>query len=278
MPMTFTLPLTLTLFLGYCLICYVANQSRQKIVSIAMICVLAATVLSLSAGFSIYITKAAKIDIRDFGYIQFRPYFLVFLLIISIVYAAALHPRESLCLIYGFAYALLFPAMFVVLPVYGVANMLDQSWGTREAGSHGCCQVPEEEEDNTRFTNYDIKVSSLKELASTPSGHIEQVFWNNLITTYIGNDVNKGKSSDVLSHDLHHLRGLTMSGLIVCNFLWFICLSVLYAFAGSDVICYSVAAIFSFSLVVQLVGLTCFKLNNYIERNLKKNVKDYVKK
>ncbi|KAK0068759.1 chitin synthase chs-2-like isoform X2 [Biomphalaria pfeifferi] len=275
-PMTWTLPVALAIFLGYCLVSCLAQHDKQKIVSILMISLLAATVFILSTGFILYIVNCISTDVQDLGYIQFRPYFLVFLLIIAIVYAAALHPKESQCLIYGFAYAMLFPAMFVVLPVYGVANMLDQSWGTREAGSHGCCQSPEEEEEDT-FTNYDIKVSSLQELSSTPGGDTEHTFWNNLINVYIGNDVNKGKPNHQLTDDLHSLRGRTMLGLTISNFLWFICLSLLYAFAGSDVICYCVAAIFSFSLVIQLIGLTCFKFDNLIESSLNTNVNDVIK-
>lgn len=71
-------------------------------------------------------------DLQMWGSVQFRPYFLVFILVIAIVYAALLHPREIYSLVYGLAYALLFPAMFVILPVYALSNMTDQSWGTRE--------------------------------------------------------------------------------------------------------------------------------------------------
>ena len=66
------------------------------------------------------------------GSVQFRPYFLVFFLVVSIIYAALLHPKESLSLGYGLVYSVLFPAMFIILPAYSLANMLDQSWGTRE--------------------------------------------------------------------------------------------------------------------------------------------------
>lgn len=77
-------------------------------------------------------------DIDTWGSVQFQPYFLVFILITCIVYAAVLHPHESFSLVYGLAYALLFPAMFVILPAYAIANMFDQSWGTREVMSFFC--------------------------------------------------------------------------------------------------------------------------------------------
>ena len=63
---------------------------------------------------------------------QFQPYFLVLVLIGGTVYAALLHPGEGMTLLYGLVYAAIFPAMFLSLPVYSIANMVDTSWGTRE--------------------------------------------------------------------------------------------------------------------------------------------------
>lgn len=63
---------------------------------------------------------------------QFRPYLLVPILVGGTVYAALLHPGEWLHLVYGLLYAILFPSMFIILPVYAIANMVDQSWGTRD--------------------------------------------------------------------------------------------------------------------------------------------------
>ncbi|CAL1537716.1 unnamed protein product [Lymnaea stagnalis] len=274
MPLTLTLPVAVGVFLLYCLVCCVASQGKQKMISIALTSVMAVTVLSLSVGFILYVVNAIQRDVQDYGYGQFRPYCLVFLLIAVIVYAALLHPSESSSLVYGLPYALLFPAMFVMLPVYALGNMLDQSWGTREAGTRSCCQVPEVEDDEDDFNEFSVDTKSLQDLSATPGGEREDMFWKTLQSTVIGNDVNNGKSGDVLSDDLSRLHRVAMSWFIFANLLWFLVLGVLYTVAGSDVICYCVAAIFSFSLMVQLVGLTCYKFNILVERHLKDKTKD----
>lgn len=56
-PMTWTLPLALAIFLGYCLVSGLAQHDKQKIVSILMISLLAATVFILSIGFILYIVN-----------------------------------------------------------------------------------------------------------------------------------------------------------------------------------------------------------------------------
>jgi chitin synthase len=64
--------------------------------------------------------------------VHFRPYCLVLVLIAGTLYAALLHADDGLTLLCGLSYAVSFPAMFLALPVYSVANMVDTSWGTRE--------------------------------------------------------------------------------------------------------------------------------------------------
>ncbi|XP_059169286.1 uncharacterized protein LOC131951039 [Physella acuta] len=273
--MAITLPVALAGFFCYCIVCCVANQHKQKLVSIATTSVVAAIVVSLGVGFVFYVINAVQTDLEVEGKVHFRPYFLVFILIIAIVYAAVLHPSELTSLVYGVAYALLFPSMFIILPVYALANMLDQSWGTREAGSHGCCQQPQVEEDEDLFLDYSLDVDSLPNMEDTDSK--ENKFWKNLQHNVIGNYVNNGKSGPQLADDLSRLRRQAMSGLVASNLVWFVSLSLIYLLAGSDVICYLVAAVFSFSLLVQLVGLTCYKFNSVIEAQLKENVSDYIK-
>lgn len=71
-------------------------------------------------------------DVAESGGVRFKPYFLVLVLIIATMYAALLHASEGHTLVYGLVYAAIFPSMFLTLPIYSVANMVDTSWGTRE--------------------------------------------------------------------------------------------------------------------------------------------------
>ncbi|XP_067654033.1 chitin synthase chs-2-like [Haliotis asinina] len=53
------------------------------------------------------------------------------------VFAAVIHPREFLCLIYGICYLLCLPSGYLLLMIYSICNIPDKSWGTREAKNYG---------------------------------------------------------------------------------------------------------------------------------------------
>ena len=112
-------------------------------------------------------------------------------------------------------------------------------------------------------------VSDLKQLDDFPHTVEENQFWIHLRKTYNGNDVNIGKSAVELSRGLCRLRYISMSLFLTFNLVWFTCLSCIYIFTGSDVICYCVASAFSFSLLIQLIGLTCYKCNYLLRKYLK---------
>ncbi|XP_035824644.1 uncharacterized protein LOC106011246 [Aplysia californica] len=67
------------------------------------------------------------------GNFHFQQHYVILLLALSLVYAALMHPRESYQIVYGVAYLFIFPAMHVLLPIYSIANIVDQSWGTRDS-------------------------------------------------------------------------------------------------------------------------------------------------
>lgn len=70
-------------------------------------------------------------DLAD-GHLEFKEYYLLFVLILSVLYAAIMHPTDSWNLACGFIFLLIFPAMYILLPFYAVANIVDTAWGTRD--------------------------------------------------------------------------------------------------------------------------------------------------
>lgn len=66
---------------------------------------------------------------------QLQQHYIILMLTISLLYAAVIHPRECHQIAYGLAYLFIFPAMHLLLPIYSVANIIDQSWGTRDSVS-----------------------------------------------------------------------------------------------------------------------------------------------
>ena len=69
------------------------------------------------------------------GTLAFEEYQLILLLIAALAFAALIHPRETWVLGHGVSYLLGFPAMQILLPIYAVCNIVDQSWGTRDTVS-----------------------------------------------------------------------------------------------------------------------------------------------
>ncbi|XP_078571952.1 uncharacterized protein LOC144859300 [Branchiostoma floridae x Branchiostoma japonicum] len=51
------------------------------------------------------------------------------------IVAALLHPREFTSIIHGVVYLFTLPCVYILMNVYSVCNLTDQSWGTREARS-----------------------------------------------------------------------------------------------------------------------------------------------
>ncbi|GFR93583.1 chitin synthase [Elysia marginata] len=268
-PLTVSLPTATAIFAGYCTVCWFGSQSLQKIASLGLTLLMAVTVLTLSISFLLYISRKIRDDSGDVSNVTLRPYIMILLLSGYAIYAALLHPREVTSLVYGLAYAILFPAIFVALPVYALANMLDQSWGTREAGTHRCCQDPEEEEIQDESTAPVVRVSELPSLSTVNPD--EDAFWVKLCDAHVGNDVNVGKCPIYIADGLRRLRIKTMLLFLAANFLWALGLTTMYIFVGSDVICYLLMGIFSLSLILQLTGLTCYKVNLILEKYLTLN-------
>jgi chitin synthase len=50
----------------------------------------------------------------------------------SFFIAACLHPQEFWCIVPGMLYLLLIPSMYLLLIIYGLVNLNNVSWGTRE--------------------------------------------------------------------------------------------------------------------------------------------------
>ena len=66
------------------------------------------------------------------GTMTFQAYYLILLLIAALIFAAFIHCKETWVLGHGLSYLLGFPAMQILLPIYAICNMVDQSWGTRD--------------------------------------------------------------------------------------------------------------------------------------------------
>ena len=69
------------------------------------------------------------------GYFEIKMAYFLFPVIARVIYSGLLHFRESWIIIMGLLYLFYFPTICVLLPIYSVCNIVDQSWGTRDTVS-----------------------------------------------------------------------------------------------------------------------------------------------
>ena len=100
----------------------------------------------------------------------------------------------------------------------------------------------------------------------------EHRFWTNLKQTLLGGDVNCGESVRNLRRGLFELRNRCVLVLFVLNSAWYAILTSVYVFVSSDVVCYGIASLFSFSLIVQLIGMTSYKMEEFLKRYVVKKM------
>lgn len=100
----------------------------------------------------------------------------------------------------------------------------------------------------------------------------EHRFWNRLKETVLGCEVNCGETERNLRRDLFRLRTLCVAVVFVLNSAWYVLLTAVYVFVDNDVVCYVIASLFSFSLVVQLLGMTSYKMEEFFKTYLVKKM------
>ena len=114
------------------------------------------------------------------------------------------------------------------------------------------------------------------ELPPLSMGNVHQMeehrFWSKLKQTLLGCNVNCGESDRNLRRGLFKLRNRCVLVLFVLNTAWYAILTSTYVFASSDVVCYAIASLFSFSLIVQLIGMTSYKVEEFLKRYIVKKM------
>ncbi|GAB1603483.1 hypothetical protein Ahia01_000629600 [Argonauta hians] len=211
----------------------------------------------------------------DDGQLEFKQYYLILLLVTAVLYAAIIHPREAWTLIHGLTFLVVFPAMYILLPFYAVSNIVDQRWGTRESdpespscyrflydkllsrdkGANTVQDVPETLQDNGEEGR----------TAANILPETEHHFWEELRVTILGTDVNLGANQATLKLRLRIMRNRLAGILLVCNTIWVCLLTGLYLTIPKHDTIFGIitCSIYSFSLVIQLIGLTAHKCDSF---------------
>ncbi|GFO08503.1 chitin synthase [Plakobranchus ocellatus] len=223
------------------------------------------------------------------GHFHFQQHYMILLLALSLMYAALMHPRESYQIVYGFAYLFIFPAMHVLLPLYSIANIIDQSWGTRDENK---AKIPKlscmpnlkriiklgkkaKEGGRTHDTGAELQSAvSVRVMDMSEGGERavqEHKFWQELVSTLVGVGVNTGLEKAALAQGLRTLRNRTLGTFLALNALWLGLLSYFYLGADSPLARLNIygvmsAALYGFTLAIQLVGLTASRLEQVFSR------------
>ncbi|CAI9728459.1 Hypothetical predicted protein [Octopus vulgaris] len=273
----YTTPFCIGSLILYSVICSTRSIEAQSAVTSAITIFLGGIVLSVSVGYMKFFVVDTIDDLQD-GQLQFKQYYLILLLMTAVLYAALIHPKEAWTLIHGLTFLVVFPAMYILLPFYAVSNIVDQRWGTRESDSDGT-SCYRHMSDRLFTKEKSIKRQEIPESQQfngerdletcDPAKHIllqkEQTFWEDLRVAILGTDVNLGTDQVTLKIRLKILRNRLVGILLLCNIIWACLLSGLYLTISKHDTIFGIitCSVYSFSLIIQLIGLTAHKCDSF---------------
>ncbi|XP_046337780.2 uncharacterized protein LOC124119335 [Haliotis rufescens] len=210
----------------------------------------------------------------------------------SLLYAALLHPKECWLLFNGLFYLFFFPAMQMLLPVYALCNIVDQTWGTRDNQKAKLPKLlcfpkmkfrrKKKKNKGKKSADADIVDPEDSEVSLDqlkPMRSEEQLFWTQLLEKLIGKDINLGLEKDVLADGLKSLRFRTLIAILVANVIWVIGLGLFYATSVEKTDSLSgygimIGVLYGFSFVIHVVGMTVYRFSDCAHRLGKKIFKD----
>ncbi|CAL1533693.1 unnamed protein product [Lymnaea stagnalis] len=291
-----TIPMALIVYL-YAFICTCTSARTQGLLT-SVLMVLMGSMFSSVAMYGSYKITAGMVAEINAGHFHFQQHYVILLLTLSLVYAALMHPRESHQIIYGFAYLFIFPAMHVLLPIYSIANIIDQSWGTRDSNKAKMPKLscmpslkklrkrmkkskskdvsqgpyPDNHEPDAQTELQDILSSLVMDMSKgDEKAREEYKFWESLIATHLGVDVNKGLEKAALAEGLGRMRNRLLGGFLLLNAVWLGFLSYFYLGLDSPLSRLNIygiisGALYGFTLIIQILGLTAGRIEQVLRR------------
>ncbi|ESP04301.1 hypothetical protein LOTGIDRAFT_136430 [Lottia gigantea] len=127
-PFVIITPMVVALFVLYGVLCVQLSSQSQITLTKVFMLILGLSMICVVVGAAVFVVH----DIITENNLQLQEHFILIALTASIFYAAILHPSECYLLVHGIFYVFFFPTMHILLPVYALSNIVDQTWGTRE--------------------------------------------------------------------------------------------------------------------------------------------------
>ncbi|KAK0055220.1 chitin synthase chs-2-like isoform X2 [Biomphalaria pfeifferi] len=287
-----TLPMAVIVYL-YAFVCTCTSARTQGLLTSVLMVLMGSMFSSVAIYGSYKITAGMAAEIKA-GHFHFQQHYVILLLTLSLVYAALMHPRESHQIIYGFAYLFIFPAMHVLLPIYSIANIIDQSWGTRDSNEAKLPKIsclPSFKKMRKRTKNSKLKGIGSQNLEMDTQTEIQTIlsslardmsqgdekareehkFWESLVATHLGIAVNQGLEKAALAEGLGRLRNRLLAAFLFLNAVWLAFLSYFYMGLDSPLSRLNIygiisGALYGFTLIIQILGLTAGRIEQVLRK------------
>lgn len=269
----------------YAFVCLYAHSKFQTHATLVFALLLGTAITCVFVGGAIFVIADIITDM-ELGTLQFQEHYILILLTSSVFYASILHPHETWIIFLGLFYMFMFPAMHILLPVYSICNIIDQSWGTRDGTK---AVVPKlmcfpkirrrkrkkskKKGSKSPFNDYNLPLSNKTE------DEIEYKFWKSLRENLIGHTSRIGLDKENMAKRLWQLRTKAIIALFGCNVLWIVMLAYLFSVISDNTSKLNSFAMISgflygISFAIQLVGMTVHRVQDSFERLVRYTNKD----
>ncbi|KAK3102653.1 hypothetical protein FSP39_012917 [Pinctada imbricata] len=267
------------LILIYCFVLISSwNPTRKLIVSKLLMIGLGALTLYIFVATAIVIAENMQEDFRS-GTLSHLQNFVLVGVAATYIYSALIHPTEIWLLSTGIIYLYYLPLLNILLPLYAVCNIIDQTWGTRDdqvATVPSMLRMPKFKRKRKKKPSIKVRYGSYASLSSSAldlsdTNQSETEFWKHLVQTSVGKDTNLGISQEERNTGLRMLRNRALFGFLATNIVWLALLCGFYEFLISkfeDKTVYGIVIIclLGISPFIQLVGMTVYKIKDMFHR------------
>ncbi|CAC5389821.1 CHS1 [Mytilus coruscus] len=279
-PLIVVTPVIVAIAFAYCLMLLseVASTVQLIITKILIMVFGAGTVYT----FVVYTVIIFKDLAKGFqvGHFERAEGFLVMLVLGSYIYGAMLYPTDMWILVTGVAYLFFIPFMNMILPLYAICNIVDQSWGTRDnqtATVPTFLHLPKiKRKMKKRLKFQQVNTTSLRSLSASSVSlsdynQTEFEFWEELVSNVVGSSVSKGLSNEDRILGLKRLRKKALMFFFIANLIGIIALIGLYGFlvqtfSSKSTFTIVMAVTLGLSPLILISGSTVYRVDDTLNR------------
>ncbi|XP_063421659.1 uncharacterized protein LOC134706559 [Mytilus trossulus] len=279
-PLVIVTPVIVAIVFAYCLMLLSEVKSTvQLIITKILIMVFGAGTCYIFVASTVIIFKDLAEGFES-GHFERAEGFIVMIVLGSYIYGAMLYPTDIWILITGVVYLFFIPFLNMILPLYAMCNIVDQSWGTRDNQS---ATVPKflhlpkiKRKMKKRRKLQQVDTTSLRSLSASSVSlsdynQTEFEFWEELVSNVVGSTASKGLSNEDRILGLKRLRKKALIFFLIANLVCIIALVGLYAFVLQNIsnkILFSIAMAVTLGLspLIQISGSTVYRIDDTLIR------------